>query len=339
MLHKYDLSLDDERVTPENLDTLLDALQDHPLSIELVGPHLKAQRPEQIVADFHMLLEQFRGDAEVERNRSLLASLRFSTSRLSEQAQAALPWLGMFRGGVFEQVLLSVSEMEPGEWDGVRAELQATALVRVEPDIQIGDRPYLRFHPTLPNGIVASSMLSPSGAEGVEDRHCRPDSEEARQRFIEVYGALSRAIGHALRGSNARGGMEVLRREEANVRRAMRWAVQADQFDVTAAMGGTFGDYLERSARLRERDQWSAWLAEAATQVSFSSAAAMAETERAWSLFTQGHAAEAVERLEALIDRLRHTDTFDPAFQLARSRGYLGRVYYHTGVQRRQLQS
>lgn len=91
VLHKYDLSLDDERFTPENLDALLDALQDHPLSIELVGPHLKRQRPEQIVADFHRLLEQFRGDAEVERNRSLLASLRFSTSRLSEQAQAALP--------------------------------------------------------------------------------------------------------------------------------------------------------------------------------------------------------------------------------------------------------
>ena len=57
-------------------------LGDHPLSIELVGPHLKQLTPEQIVADFRKLLDQFTGDAEVERNRSLLASLRFSTSRL-----------------------------------------------------------------------------------------------------------------------------------------------------------------------------------------------------------------------------------------------------------------
>ncbi len=77
------------RFDKDNLGALLDVLGDHPLSIELVGPHLKQLTPEQIVAHFRELLDQFTGDAEVERNRSLLASLRFSTSRLSAQAKAA----------------------------------------------------------------------------------------------------------------------------------------------------------------------------------------------------------------------------------------------------------
>ena len=73
----------------------------------------------------------------------------FSTRRLSAEAQEAMPWLGLFSGGVFEQLLLDVSEMDPARWEAARAELEATALVRVERDIMLADRPYLRFHPTL----------------------------------------------------------------------------------------------------------------------------------------------------------------------------------------------
>ena len=50
VLRKHDTSLDDERFDKDNLEALLDVLGDHPLSIELVGPHLKQLTPEQIVA-------------------------------------------------------------------------------------------------------------------------------------------------------------------------------------------------------------------------------------------------------------------------------------------------
>ena len=43
----------------------------------------------------------------------VLASLAFSTKHLSAKAQAMLPWLGLFRGGVFEDNLLDVSEANP----------------------------------------------------------------------------------------------------------------------------------------------------------------------------------------------------------------------------------
>jgi hypothetical protein len=101
---------------------------------------------------------------------------------------------------------------------------------------------------------------------------------------------LTVAIDTALHGFDVRFGMDVLAREEVNVRTAVRWAVASDLFDVAAGMGETFRLYLERSARLRERDQWLACLAEAAAHTTFNAAVAAVERDRAWSLFTQGHA-------------------------------------------------
>ena len=229
--------------------------------------------------------------------------------------------------------------MDPAAWDGVRAELEATALVRVETDIEINDRPYLRFHPTLPYAVGGAVLAdaTASQADADDGRLSLADQEDVRQRFIAVYRALTVAIDRALHGSAARGGMDVLAREEANVRTAVRWAVASDQFDVAAEMGDTFRDYLERSARLRERDQWSAWLADAAAHTTFSAAVAGAERDRAWSLFTQGHAAEAVRMLDALIERLQQTTAFDAAFQLAIAQSQLGRIYQQAGHAERAI--
>jgi tetratricopeptide (TPR) repeat protein len=333
VLRKYDTSLDDERFDKDNLEALLDVLSDHPLSIELVGPHLKQLTPEQIVADFRELFGQFTGDAEVERNCSLLAPLRFSTSRLSAQAQAALPWLGLFQGGVFEQILLEVSQMDPAAWDGVREELEATALVRVESDIEINNRPYLRFHPTLPYAVRGTLLAdaAASQAEADDGGIGLADQEDVRQRFIANYRALTVAIDTALHGSAPRGGMDMLSREEMNMRTAVRWAMASGQFNIAAQMGSTFLDYLERSTRLRERDQWSAWLGDAAAHTTFSSAVTVTEIHLAWSLFTQGHAAKAVQMLETLIGRLKQTTAFDAAFGLAAAHSRLGRIYYSAG--------
>src|SRR5262249_55065828 len=202
VLRKNDTSLDDERFDKDNMEALLDVLDDHPLSIELVGPHLKQLTPEQIVADFRELLDQFTGDADVERNRSLLASLRFSTSRLSAQAQAALPWLGLFQGGVFEVNLLDVSQMDPSTWDGIRAELEATGWVWGERDMEVKDRPYLRFHPTLPyavgRAVYADATANQTNTEG--GRLSLADQEDIRKRFIAVYHELTVAIDRAIRG-------------------------------------------------------------------------------------------------------------------------------------------
>jgi tetratricopeptide (TPR) repeat protein len=158
-----------------------------------------------------------------------------------------------------------------------------------------------------------------------------------RQRYVGVYDALNTAIGNALRGSNPRGGMEVMAREEANFRQAVEWAVADGQYPVAGPMGSTFRDYLERCARFRERDGWVAWLADEAQRAGWTEAAAAAERQAAWSQFTQGQPQEALQRMQALIQRLEQTTEFDPAFQLANARTQLGRMYDWAGAANRAI--
>ena len=105
---------------------------------------------------------------------------------------------------MFEQILLDVSQMDPAAWDGVRAELEATALVRVETDIEINNRPYLRFHPTLPYAVGGAVLADATASQADADDGglSLADQEDIRQRFIAVYHALTVAIDRALDGSD-----------------------------------------------------------------------------------------------------------------------------------------
>jgi tetratricopeptide (TPR) repeat protein len=322
VIAKDGLTLNDPRLTREKLNPLLETLSDHPLSIELVAPHLKKLTPEAIIADFAKLVAEFRRGAGVERNESLLASLAFSTRRLSEAAQAVLPRLGMFSAGVCEQIFLDISELDPQLWEAARTELEATALIRVEHDFLLMNRPYLRFHPTLAYGAMGRAI---------------PDPEEARQRFVGVYLEVLRVVDQALRHSNPRSGMELLAREEANVRSAVRWALADQEYAKAARAGETFRLYLERSGRLRERDAWVTWLVGEVRKGGFSKELAQSELEEAWTFSIQGHADKAIRHLQNLIERLSAATEFDPAFQLALTQQFLGRVLHNNGLSERAI--
>ncbi len=90
--------------------------------------------------------------------------------------------------------------------------------------------------------------------------------------------------------------------------------------------------YLRMSGRLRERDAWVSMLRDATQQGAFTAEAAAYEGEAAWTRFQQGDPQGALAQLQALIERLRSTTEFDPAFQLALAVGDWGRVLVHTGA-------
>jgi tetratricopeptide (TPR) repeat protein len=317
ILRRDGLTLADPRLSRDKLDPLLRDLADHPLSLELVGPHLRTLTPEEIRADFGNLLAKFQQEAPEGRNQSLLASLEFSRRHLSPAAREALPWLGLFSGGVFENLLLDVSELAPEAWEPIRRELQGIALLRTEDDLQLSNRPFLRFHPTL-----AAAAADPTLAQ----------NPEIRQRFLGVYRYLRQALDKALKGSQSRTALEVLNREEANYRTAVQWAVADQQLPAAAELGETFSRYLQMSGRLRERDAWVRCLKDAVVQPGFTAEAADYERQHAWTRFTQGDPQGAVDQLQALVERLRQSTEFDPAFQLALTFRMLGRLLHMSGA-------
>lgn len=316
ILRRDGLTLNDPRLSREKLDPLLRDLADHPLSLELVGPHLRHLTPEEIRADFGRLLAKFQQEAPEERNQSLLASLEYSRRHLSPAACEALPWLGLFSGGVFEVNLLLISQLPQEAWKPIRQELQGVALLRTEDDLGFA-APYLRFHPTL-----ASAAADLSFAQ----------NPEVRQRFLSAYSEFTQVMDRAMKSSQPRIALKILNREETNCHTAIRWAIVDQQFRSAAMLGSTFSDFLQMSGRLQERDAWIQWLNEELGQQGFTEESAVYERLHAWARFTQGDPEGALDQLQSLVERLRHATSFDPAFQLAQAVSGLGRLLNEVGA-------
>lgn len=303
--------------TRDAVEQLLDILSDHPLSIELVAPHLHELPPDEITAKLREVPDQFRGDADMDRNRALLASLRFSTDRLSEEARHVLPWISLFRGGVFEFLWLFITQIDEGQWDVLRAELEAVALVRTEPEVQVNDRPYLRFHPTLPFASAITGQSLPS---------------DAKSRFVDVYRAVTATVGKSFRGEAPRNAMELLAREEGNFRQAVSWAFELGNYTAVSAMGDVLREYLHRSGRRNERNAWVNWLVEKMRPVGFIRQTTERYFDQSWLLAAEGRVDEAAARLRDLIRELDQTRDFGTRFQLALATKTLGEVYsVHAG--------
>jgi tetratricopeptide (TPR) repeat protein len=143
-----DYGIDRAAIDRGLLEALIDHLGGHPLSLNLVLPHLRQYGPAELAARFEALLPGFTSGAAVKRNESLEVSLAFSLGRLGDETRAALPALAVFQGGCLESELLEITEIEPGLWAAARAEMEAAALVVVEAVPGVTP-PFLRFHPTL----------------------------------------------------------------------------------------------------------------------------------------------------------------------------------------------
>jgi len=327
------ISTDRKGYERAEMDRLLDALSDHPLSIELVAPHLRQLTPAEILRDYAQLLERFADEAAYEgRNKSLLASLEFSRQRLSQPAQDVLPHLAWFEGGVFEQFLLAFADLKPETWLPIRDELVATALIQVE-ELPGFKTSYIRFHPTLPYAArnAQTSEVLPSTPEA--KRSGAETSEVLEQRFISVYLAVRQAAHNALRGQQPAAGMALVAREEANLRAAMTRAFTRGDGQQGWQIADTLRIYLESAGRLRERDALTAWAREhipTAPAGKLDEAACATIRQHALTLCTQGKAGEAIAQVRDLIARLESEGLAggdDPIYQIATSYGYLGRIY------------
>jgi len=128
---------------------LFDWVKFHPLSIRVLAQQLETRRP----AELGERLEALLGDAPAEGDGAsirpeLRVSLQLSLDQLDEAARQALPRLGVFQGGAFEDDLMAVTGISESEWPPLRRQLEAAALIDPEelPGVTV---PFLRFHPTL----------------------------------------------------------------------------------------------------------------------------------------------------------------------------------------------
>jgi len=96
--------------------------------------------------------------------------------------------------------------------------------------------------------------------------------------------------------------------------------------EMASVLGDMFRDHLEKSGMTKELDSWDRLMKEAGGRQGFTQETAASERRKAWKRFSLGDPQGGLKQLQDLVERLRATTEFDPAFQLALTSTLLGRL-------------
>ncbi len=312
----------------ESLSRLLDFLGGHPLSIQLVLPHLhETPNVETLIAEFDELLPGFTQGEGKRRDQSLEVSLRFSLRRLGAEAQAILPRLAVFQGGAYEEALLEITEIDESLWAKLKPELARAALIRLE-DIPGVAVPYIHFHPTLVPYLRKLISAGDSGHTLSAIGH-RP-SAISQTRYWQAYYAFA----DFLYQTDSKAPLQaraLAARELPNLRRAQRLAIEAGALDEAVDFAERINRFLDYFGRWRERDEVNALVAKSqipksqSQQGKLTKAEFLLESQRGEVLLQQGRAREAEGVFRALLARLEAGAEYEAGYDRTLTLHQLGR--------------
>jgi tetratricopeptide (TPR) repeat protein len=133
----------------DELIDLFEKVKFHPLSIRVLAEQAKTRDLSELGERLEQLLAQPVGAGTSDESPpELVASLQLSLDRIDPAARKMLPRLGVFQGGAMEAMILKITDIPAAEWDGLRRQLEAAALLEAE-DLPGWTTPFLQFHPTL----------------------------------------------------------------------------------------------------------------------------------------------------------------------------------------------
>lgn len=311
--------IDRAKVSRQDLLDLMEHLGGHPLSLNLVLPHLQKHTAAELSARFEALLPGFKEGAAKERNESLEVSLQFSLQRLGDETRAALPDLAVFQGGAMENDILKVTQMSADLWQQAKQELVQAALVTVE-NLPNLESPFLRFHPTLLPYLT--TQLPAARRPEVENRYWREYYDTARSLY-----QLDTQHPHLARA--------IAMRELPNLQRALQLAMAAGEMEIVVDFSNrlierflnVFGRWRERDAMLAKVQQWAK--EQMAKTMSGEGKLTKAEfllmNKQGQALLQQGRAADAERHYERLIALLEKNADYDSTYNCALSYWWLGR--------------
>ncbi|MDY6939402.1 MAG: tetratricopeptide repeat protein [Cyanobacteriota bacterium] len=291
----------------EALLNLFELVGFHPLSIKLLARELKDRR----IAEVGEKLEGLLADTSVgDKDRSLVASLNLSLERLDAQSRQWLPRLGVFQGGAWEIMLLSVTQFEKAQWQILREGLEATGLIQVEPLLDV-NFPYIKFHPTLAPTLW--KQLSVEQWNALQQRH--------RQHYYQVSRYLYQQDDkhpHAVRA--------MTQRELPNLMFAVRGALVVEDADAV--------DFVEKVNRFlyvfrlqSDRAQLTQLAAELGGDVG-SQIWFLAQSSSGEQLFSVGRCEEAARVFAEILAGLGETPSYNRCLTLTR----LGRCLRNRGM-------
>jgi predicted ATPase/class 3 adenylate cyclase len=260
-----------------------------PLAIELAAARIKVLSPEAILDRLERRLPVLAsaGQDLPARQRTLLGAIDWSYKLLDEAERRLFARVAVFVGGwtleAAEEVCNPGAELGIETLDGL-ASLADKSLIHPVSDA---------------DGESRFAMLQVINEFADELLERESDAGELRRRHAHHFLALAEKAEPELRRSALRRWQHRLRRDEANLRATLRWAVDGGDVEVGMRTAGALWDYWHYWAELREGKGWleSLLARHPAAPAGRARAKALAglaaivywqgESDRAWALYEE----------------------------------------------------
>jgi predicted ATPase/DNA-binding CsgD family transcriptional regulator/transcriptional regulator with XRE-family HTH domain len=216
-----------------------------PLALELAAARLKLLPSTALLARLDAALPVLSGGPRdlPERQRTMRDTVAWSYDLLSSEEQALFRRLSVFAGGF---TLAAAEEVVGGDsiLEGLSA-LVENSLVRSSVGTPDREAVEPRF-----------TMLETVRAYGLERRLAAGgEEEEARGRHADYYLALAERAHPELRAERQVEWLEILERENANLRAALAWAL-ANDVEIAGRLGWALWPFWNIRNRQREGRRW-----------------------------------------------------------------------------------
>lgn len=198
-------------------------LEGHPLAIELAAARVQLLDPTLVLRRLSRSFDTLgTGMLDLpERQRTLRATVEWSTGMLGQAEGELLEVLAVFAGGWTVEAAAHVAGLDEDRVLELTEHLAQHSLVSVE-ETGEGPRP---------------GMLRPVRAFMSERLAARPDAEEIYRRHAHYYRALARSAEQSLRSARQREHAAVLAREHGNIDVAVRWHLAHDRASLPYLFG------------------------------------------------------------------------------------------------------
>jgi predicted ATPase/class 3 adenylate cyclase len=283
----------DFAVTSENAPAVAQVcsrLDGLPLAIELAAARVKLLSPQQILRRLERSLALLTGGARdlSGRQRTLRGAIDWSYELLEEPERELFARLGVFAGGWTLEAAEEVSNPDSG-------------LDTLEGLSSLSDKSLV--HPAAGDDAEARlEMLQVIREFALEKLDQSPQAEEVRRRHALYVVKLVEMAEPELVRADMRRWHERLRKEEENIRVALRWAVQRGESEVGMQLAGALWRFWHYWALVREGVAWLEPILELPGATQPTAERAKALTALAALVYWQGDARRASVLYEEILD-------------------------------------
>jgi len=216
-----------------------------PLAIELAATRTKVLTPEQILSRLERRLSILTSGARSlpERQRTLRATIAWSHELLDPVERRLFARLSVFTGGwTFEsaEAVCDPQELGLDALDGLTSLVDKSLVRRTEP----------------PGGPPRFSMLETIREFAQEQLQAGADQERVVRRHAEHFLHLAVEAEPHLTGQDQAAWLDRCDTEHANIRAALRWAIDTGQADPAQAAAGALWRFWQQRGHLAEGRRW-----------------------------------------------------------------------------------